>query len=607
MSSRKKKDKPHFKETWKYVYPYFVRYRFSVYLVVVLSALASVADPSLAVLADPFTNLMLQRPEEARSVLWILPIFIIVLFLYRGVFTFLSKYLLGKLIVRVIRDIRVALYDHFMFLSLDHYERTSTGEMMARTVNDVARMQRVVPLSIDTFHNVFQLILLAGVCFYQQPYLSILALLAIPLTVYPTQRVGSAMKRYTKKGLRQVAELHSIMQETYAGAKVVKAFAREQKEVEKYAKENDRLLKIQFKYQAVKQLISPLLGVIASLGVAPVAYLGSVKIIEQAATDPDVIGKFVSYLMALGLMYNPVRKLGSIFGEFNATYGAAERIQETFEKQSTVTEAPDAVPLPPMEKEIRYEDVSFRYKNDMVLKSFNLEARKGELVALVGESGAGKTTVVNLLPRFYDVTQGRITIDGTDIRDVTLNSLRMQIGVVTQETFLFNDTVANNIRYGSEEKRMEEIKAAARAANAHEFISRLPEGYDSLIGERGVRLSGGEKQRIAIARALLKDPPILILDEATSALDTSAEREVQKALDSLMKNRTTIAIAHRLSTIRHADKIVVIKRGEVVEQGTHNQLMDFAGEYKRLYEMQFFLGSYAEDHYGPDEKEAVES
>jgi len=599
---KKKSDKGKFKKTWGYVWPFFAQYRKRVFLVLVLTIFASIADPGLAFMVKPVINGIIEDPERAKGLLWIPAIGIIALFMYRATFQFLSKYLLERLYIRVIKDIRVALYRHFMFLSLDHYNRTNTGEMMSRTVNDVGQMQKVVPLTIDTLHNVFTLMGLVGVCFYMQPYLSILAFVAIPLTVYPTERIGRAMKRYTKKGLKQVAGIHSIMQETYSGNKVVKAFAMEQEEVNRYESENERLIKIQFKYSAVKHLISPMIGVITSFGTAVVFYIGMSKLIDEARANPEVVGEFASYIVALGLMYNPVRKLGSIFGSYSTAYAAAERIQETFEKQSTVTEDPDAIELPPIEKEIRYENVSFKYEDKMVLKDFDLVANKGELVALVGVSGTGKSTIVNMLPRFYDVTEGRITIDGVDIRKATLRGLRLQIGVVTQETFLFNDTVSNNIMYGSEGKSPDDVVRAARAANAHDFISKLPNGYDTIIGERGVRLSGGEKQRIAIARALLKDPPILILDEATSALDTCAEREVQVALEELMKNRTTVAIAHRLSTIRHADKIVVISDGRVAEEGTHNQLMSRDGEYKRLYEMQFFLGEYATDHYGPEEE-----
>lgn len=587
-----------FRNTWDYVMPYFKQYKSRLILVLVLSMFASLFEPGMAYLVKPTLNYLFDEPEIGKKFLWVLPLAIVVAFTYRGVLTFSYKYLLERLCLRVVRDIKTALYEHFMFLSMYHYQRTSTGEMMSRTVTDVGHMHRIVPNAVDSLHQGFQLIGLIAVCFYMEPVLSFLAFVSFPPTIYAVQAVSTRMKRYTKKGLVQTAAINSMMQETYAGSQVVKAFAMEGQEVKRYRKAVNKLLRIQFKYAAVKNLISPLLGIIASLPVAIIAYFAAARVMDQVMNNPDAMENLTSYIVAVGLMFNPVRKLGSITGHFSSAYGAAERIQETFEKQTTVKEAPDAIDIPPMQDRIRYENVSFCYEDEMVLQDFDLEAKKGELVALVGVSGAGKSTVVNLLPRFYDVTEGRITIDGTDIRKATLNSLRFQIGVVTQETFLFNETVADNIRYGAPERSFEEVESVAKAALAHDFITKLPQGYESVIGERGVRLSGGERQRIAIARALLKDPPILLLDEATSALDTAAEREVQKALEQLMKNRTTIAIAHRLSTITHANKIVVIENGRTVEWGTHRELMQKEGEYKRLYEMQFFLGEYATDHYG---------
>ncbi len=587
-----------FRNTWAFVIPYFKQYKSRLILVIFLSMLASLFEPGIAYLVKPTLNYLFDEPEKGKAILFLLPVAIIGAFTYRGIFTFSYKYLLERLCLRVVRDIKTSLYEHFMFLSMYHYQKTSTGEMMSRTVTDVGHMHRIVPNTVDSLHQGFQLIGLTAVCFYMEPVLSLLAFISFPPTIYAVQAISTRMKRYTKKGLVQSAEINSMMQETYAGSQVVKAFAMEGEEVKRYRKAVDKLLGIQFKYAAVKHLISPLLGIIASVPVGIIAYFAGARVIDQVMTNPDAVENLSSYVVAVGLMFNPVRKLGSITGHFSSAYGAAERIQETFEKQTTVKEEPDAIDIPPLQDAVRYENVSFCYEDEMVLQDFNLEAKKGELIALVGVSGAGKSTVVNLLPRFYDVTEGRIAVDGVDIRNATLNSLRMQIGVVTQETFLFNDSVADNIGYGAPHKSLDDVVAVAKAARAHEFIMKLPQGYDSVIGERGVRLSGGERQRIAIARALLKDPPILLLDEATSALDTAAEREVQKALEQLMKNRTTIAIAHRLSTITHADKIVVIENGSIVERGTHRELMQTDGEYKRLYEMQFFLGEYATDHYG---------
>ena len=593
-----KKDKmSQFEMTWGVIRPYFAQYRWKLYYVIVISLIASSFEPSIAVMVKPVFNAVAEHKEEARPLLWVVPLGMIFLFALRGAFVFYAKYSLEKLVLKVVRDIQVSLYQHFMFLSLAHYERSTTGEMMSRTVNDTAHMNRIIPMTVDAISQTFQLLGLIGVCFYMEPKLSLLAMIVFPAALLPTQWVGTGMRRYTKKGLREVAVINSMMQETYSGTKVVKAFAMVTREIERYREIMYKLLGIQYKYARVKNLISPLLGAMGAIGIAPIVYYALLRLTEPGESAAGVIGSMGAFVGAVALMYNPLRKLGEIFGHLNSAYGAAERIRATFEQQTTVTESPDAIVLPPMQNEIRYHRVSFKYEDEWVLQDFNMTAKKGELVALVGVSGSGKSTVVNLLPRFYDVSEGAITIDGVDIRKATLRSLRLQIGVVTQETFLFNDTVANNIKYGSDDKTIEEVIAAAQAAYAHDFVMKLPSGYDTVIGERGVRLSGGERQRLAIARALLKDPPILILDEATSALDTAAEREVQKALDSLVKNRTTIAIAHRLSTIRHASKIVVIKNGKVAEQGTHTELMAREGEYKRLYEMQFFLTEHATDHY----------
>jgi subfamily B ATP-binding cassette protein MsbA len=592
-----------FKKSWSYVLPYFKGHNLGIFVVLVLTVIAASTESIIALSVKKGLEWFYINPEIGKKIVWTVPVFIVSIFFYRAVFTFTSKYLLERICLKVLRDIQVALYRHFIYLSVDHYDRTSTGEMMARTVADAQYMSRLVPIGIESLRMIFNLTGLLAVCIYLQPELMIIAVIAIPLTVFPVQTLSQRMKRYTKKSLKQVAGINTILQETYAGARVIKAFAREAREVERYGSEMNRLLKIQFTYAVSKHLISPLIGVVASFGVAAISYILTSVIVEQLSRDPSIVANYGAFIAAVGMMYNPVRKLGETVGHFNSAYGAVERIQETFERQSTVTEAPEAVDIPPIKETIRYDNVDFKYDQEYVLKQFSLEIKKGELVALVGESGAGKTTVVNLLPRFYDVTGGKIAIDGTDIRKATFSSLRMQIGVVYQETFLFNDTVFYNISYGSDNKTKEDVVAAAKAAFAHEFIMELPGGYDTMIGERGVRLSGGQRQRIAIARALLKDPPILILDEATSALDTQAEREVQKALDTLMKNRTTVAIAHRLSTVRHADKIVVIKDFRVVEQGTHAELMALDGEYKRLYEMQFFLGEYATDHYGGKREE----
>jgi len=577
------------RRTWDYVFPYFRRYLRGFILMLILMVLASSFEPLAAFSVKYFYDFLIVK----QDIHMLLPCAagIVVLFFIREVTDFCYRYQRERICQRVVQDIRIDIYNHFMHLSLDHFDRGNTGDMISRTMNDVGRMQSTVPLVVELIRQVLKLAGLIGVCVYREPVLTAVGLLLIPLSLGPIARIGSALRSYTKKGLSRTADLFEHLQETYSGAKVVKAFNMEDAEVKKFKSINYRLFDVIMRYERTKLLISPITNIVGSLGIAAIFALGVLRIHLGRSQGGD----FISYLMAVGLMYVPIRQIGDVNGNLQTAYAAAERILETIEKQTTVVEAENAIELPPVEREICYQDVSFKYGDEYVLRDFNLVAGKGELIALVGVSGSGKTTVVNLLPRFYDLTEGRITIDGKDIRQVSLKSLRSQIGVVTQETFLFNDTVADNIIYGSSDKSQAEIEAAARAANAHEFILKLPQGYDTVIGERGVRLSGGQRQRLAIARALLKNPPILILDEATSSLDTEAEREVQKALDLLMQYRTTFAIAHRLSTIRHADKILVIEQGRVVEQGRHEELVSRAGAYKRLYDMQFFLGEYETD------------
>jgi len=594
-----------------YVIPYFRPYKRSVILVAVLAFFSTLFDPSLVVSIKLFMQwVAIQEHPDPR---WAIaaPLFMVYLMLFRETTTFLYEYNREKLSLRVVQDLQCAVYNHFVHLSVDHYDKMSTGEMMSRTVRDVSRMQDTVPMVIDFSKHLLKFLSLAICCILMQPALTLISFVALPLTALAAVRIGNLMKTYTKKGLKQAAVINIQMQETYSGARIVKAFAQEDAEVKRYWDKMLKMLKIQFKYSRSKYLQGPAANLISSLGVALVMgiaiywTLQKVNVISYAGWFFSLFGfpvhqtvelaprlswpNFWAFFTALGLMINPIRDLARVQGNFQTTYGSIERTIEVFEKEATVKEKPNAIELEPMSKEIRYENVYFKYEDQWALKDFSFVAKKGELVALVGPSGSGKTTVVNLLPRFYDVSKGKITIDGIDIRDVTLKSLRSQIGIVTQETFLFNDTVENNIKYGSPEKNLDQIIEAAKAANAHEFILGLPQGYQTIIGERGVRLSGGEKQRIAIARALLKNPPILLLDEATSSLDTEAEREVQKALDVLMKNRTTIAIAHRLSTIRNANLILVISNGEIVEQGTHDELIQKQGLYRKLYEMQFLI------------------
>jgi subfamily B ATP-binding cassette protein MsbA len=380
-----------------------------------------------------------------------------------------------------------------------------------------------------------------------------------------------------------MAELTTILLETITGTRIVKAFNMEDYERRRFAKENRRLFGIQIKSVRVRAISHPLMEFLGGVGIACIVFYGGYNVIQGAATP----GTFFSFLAALLMLYEPVKRLSGVNNTVQQGLAAAARIFEVLDTIPEVQNKPGATNLPAVSREVEYQDVSFKYEEDWVLKNINLRIRAGEMVAFVGASGGGKTTLVNLLPRFYDVTAGRILIDGVDIRDYRVESLRAMIGIVTQQTILFNETVRDNIAYGKVGQPLEEIVKAAQAAFADGFIGNLPRGYDTVIGEQGVKLSGGERQRISIARALLKNAPILILDEATSSLDSESEIEVQKALEYLMEGRTTLVIAHRLSTIRKANRIVVISNGEIVEVGTHEELMERDGEYKKLYMLQF--------------------
>jgi ATP-binding cassette, subfamily B, bacterial MsbA len=427
------------------------------------------------------------------------------------------------------------------------------------------------------------LIAILATAFYIDWQFTLAAFLVFPAAVLPVVRISKGMRKMTKDAQKQLSGLTVILHETYQGNRVVKAFGMEEYERTRFGRELRRLFRIYMRVARIKALTGPTIEVMGAFAIVAVIWWGTISVLAGTRTP----GTFGAFIFAMVIIYRPFKGLTKTNNMIQSGLAAAERVFEMMDAPTDVPDDPDGLELRPGAHTVHLEQVSFRYGKEWVLHDVNLEIKTGEVVALVGMSGGGKSTIADLVPRFYDVQRGRVTINGLDVRRLRIASLRSQIGLVTQHTFLFNDSVRANIAYGSMERGLDDIIAAARAANAHDFIRRLPQGYDTMVGELGVRLSGGERQRIAIARALLKNAPILILDEATSSLDSEAERQIQEALERLIENRTTLVIAHRLSTVRRADRIVVLVHGRIVEQGSHQELMSRAGEYSRLHDLQF--------------------
>jgi len=515
---------------------------------------------------------------------------IVVLYLAKGVFSYFSTYLMSYVGQRTVMDLRNRLYGHILRQSVDFFSSKSTGTLMSHITTDVERVQQAVAEAVgDLMMQGFALVGYAVLLYYYDWRLATFCLLGAPLVLYPLIRLGRRLRRTSDTGLQRWRDISEILQETISGSRIVKAFRMEEFESRRFAKATDRLFKTNLRITEVVSTLPPLMELVGGLAMAGAIWYGSGRI-SRAELTP---GEFTSFVAALFLMYGPIKKLSRVNATLQQALAAAARIFSVLDTRMEIEEAPDAVELPPLQKQIEFQAVNFTYEDgeDRVLRDVNLRIEAGQVVALVGTSGAGKTTLANLLPRFFDPDSGRILWDGIDLRKATLSSLRGQIGLVLQETILFNDTVRNNIAYGVEETSMDALREAARAACALEFIEELPQGFDSVIGERGQRLSGGQRQRLAIARAILKNPPLLILDEATSSLDAESEALVQRALENLMANRTTVVIAHRLSTIRRADRIVVIDDGTVRETGTHDELLRRADSvYRRLYQLQFAGG-----------------
>lgn len=523
--------------------------------------------------------------NKDRTMLMLVPLGILGIFIVKGFFSYIYNYFLVRVGQSVILDLRNSLYTHIQSLPLSFFQKKPTGELISRILNDVSLLQAAVSnILVGILKDTCQVVFLVGVIFYQDWRMALIAVISLPLIAYPLVNFGRRHRRLSRSNQQTTAQVSNILYETITGNRIVKAFCMEEYEVSRFAIILDRLFAIVMRDTKIAAISRPLMDFITGLGISLVVWYGGSQVLAGKSTP----GTFFSFLTALIMIYEPIKGVGAINNSLQQGIAAAERIFDVLDVESDVAEKKDAIELPTVKNAIEFTDVRFQYdEHTEILKGINLKVRAGEVLAVVGSSGGGKSTLVNLIPRFHDVSSGSLTIDGTDVRDVTLNSLRNQIGVVTQQTILFNDTVRNNIAYGSPEASEEQIKDAARAAHALDFIQHLPEGFDTVIGESGARLSGGERQRISIARAILKNAPILILDEATSSLDMESEYEVQQAIENLVQSRTTIVIAHRLSTIRNADRIVVIQAGKIVEEGTHETLLPLAGVYKMLYDMQF--------------------
>ena len=557
-------------------------YVWRIALAMVASLGVAGSDVTLAKLVEPFIDKVIAGKDY--SLVNLAPFIVVGLAIIKGLSRYVQEYFIKTAGLLIVQDIRNDLYSHSLSLSLGFFSRASTGTLMSCVLNDVGVLQRsAADVLVEIIREGSTLIGLTTLAFYQDWRLALLAFTVLPLSVVPASVIGRRIKDNTRQSQGALGNLTGVLQESFSGVKVIKAFGSEGVEEKRFIDENKRFYRFMRKALKYDSASAPIIELLSSFGVAAVVWYGLHRVLAGQITQ----GELLSFVAAIGMMYGPLKKLTKINNNVQRAVGAAERVFEIMDESAEIVDAPDAIDLGRVKGSVVFENVDFRYDNDLVLKNFCISASPGEIVAIVGPSGAGKSTLVGLLARFYDPSAGNIYIDGVDLRQISQKCLKSNIAYVDQETFLFNRSIAENIRYGKPDATDAEVAQVSTLAFADDFIQQTLNGYETEIGDRGARLSGGQRQRLCIARALLKDAPLLILDEATSALDTESEAMVQKALLNLMANRTTFVIAHRLSTIMHADKIVVMAEGRILQVGTHTDLLRQGGLYKRLYDMQF--------------------
>lgn len=567
-----------YKRLLEYLKPYSLK------LMLALFCMSGVAimTASLAYLVKPaLDEIFFERNKE---MLFMIPVVVASVYIFKGFCDFGQYYLMSFIGQSVIRDLREEMFTKLSNMSVGFFVRHSTGELVSRMNNDVMMVQGAMTNAITGIvRDVLTVVSLIFVVFYRDYQLALIAMIVFPMAIYPLLNFGRRLKKYSRRMLVSLEDITERLNETITGIRIVKAFAMEDYERERFSMVNNTLFNAFMKRFKVRALSNPVMETLGGFGVCLIVFYGGYQVINGNSTQ----GTFFSFMAALIMLYEPIKRINEVNITIQEGLSAGERIFALLDTPVDVMDREGASDLGRARGELTFENVGFSYEENVVLEDVSLRVAPGEAIAIVGESGAGKSTLLDLAPRFYDVSSGRVLIDGSDVRDVTQKSLRQNIGIVTQQTILFDDTIRNNIAYGRPDLPLEKVIEAAVAAHAHDFIMTTPNGYDTLIGENGIKLSGGERQRIAIARALLKDPPVLILDEATSNLDSDSEIAVQGAIETLMKGRSTMVVAHRLSTIRNVNRIYVLVSGRIVEEGAHDELLAKNGFFARLYKLQF--------------------